>query len=265
MPYLYEVKEPEQTLMELRMQSLIPEETLDELRVLFGNKVNGLSEFERVILATAETEGVITHQRIQSISEKHPHDISQTLQYLVKEGFLCPTGKTRGRTYSLPGRDAPTPEDVFTTAHKSANLSSAHKDVSSAHKEPSSAHKEPSSAHNDESDRDNKGRLITTEFDYPVIDSLEKISDDFRDELHEIANLPRNKGRLDPNLMNSVLLELCEGQYITLNVLAKIVDRNSNSIRQRYIKKLIEENRLKMAFPSTPNHERQAYITYRKR
>lgn len=263
-PYLYEVKEPEQTLMELRMQSLIPEDTMTELRRLFGEKVDSFTQFERVILATAETEGVITHQRIQSISEKHPHDISQILQHLVKEGFLSPTGKTRGRTYSLPGRSAPTPEDVFTTPLKRADQSSEHIDTTSAHKSLSSEHKRSSSAHNADSDRDDRGRLITSEFDFPVIDSLNKITDDFRKELHQIASLPRKKGRLSPEIMSSVLLDLCEGQYITLNALAKIVDRNSNSIRQRYIKNLIEENRMKMAFPSTPNHERQAYIANRK-
>lgn len=265
MPYLYEVKEPEQTLMELRMQSLIPAESLDELRHLFGNKVDGLSQFERVILATSETEGVITHQRIQSISEKHPHDISQILQHLVKEGFLSPTGKTRGRTYSLPGRYAPTPEDIFTTPLKRTEHSSEHTGSSSEHKDISSARIKHSSEHKEQLERDQKGRLITSEFDYPVVDSLDKITDQFKSELYEIAFLARNKSRLDPDVMYSILLELCDNQYITLNVLAKIVDRNSDSIRQRYIKQLLQENRLKMAFPATPNHERQAYIANSKR
>lgn len=260
-PYLYEVKEPEQTLMELRMQSLIPEDTVTELRNMFGSKVDKLNQFERVILATAETEGVITHQRIQSISEKHPHDISQTLQHLVKENFLTPTGKTKGRTYSLPGRTAPTPEDVFTAPHKSADLSSEHKAISSTHKEHSSAQIEISSVPKSEPERDEYGRLITNEFNFPLIDKLEVIAEDYQIKLLEIANLPRQKRRLKPQKLKEVILRLCKDQYVTLNVLGKIVDRNPDGLRQRYIKSLIRDKQLKMAFPATPNHERQAYIT----
>lgn len=260
MPYLYEVKEPEQTLMELRMQSLIPEETLDELRDLFGSRVNSLSEFERVILATAETEGVISHQRIQSISEKHPHDISQTLQHLVKENFLTPTGKTKGRTYSLPGRIVPTPEDVFTAPHKRADLSSEHKVISSAHKNHSSAQKTISSVSKSGPVRDKYGRLITNEFNYPLVDKFDEIEEDYKNKLLDIASLPRQKVRLKPQKLKEVILELCKEQYVTLQVLGKIVNRNPDGLRQRYIKSLIEDNKLKMAFPSTPNHEKQAYI-----
>jgi predicted HTH transcriptional regulator len=251
-PYLYERKDPEQTLMELRMQSLIPEETLSELRNLFGSRFDQLTKFERVILATAETEGVITHQRIQSFSEKHPHDISLLLQKLVKDGFLTPTGKTRGKTYALPGRLLPTPEDIFTKAAIPSEQSSEHNAKSSEHNVKSSEH-----------NRDKNGRLITSEFSYPVVDKIDSITPYYRNKLLKICALPRNKRRIDTNTMNEILLLLCTNQYITLNVLANLVDRHPNSLRQRYIKTLVDQGDLRLAFPSTPNHQKQAYITNR--
>ncbi|MDZ7720716.1 MAG: putative DNA binding domain-containing protein [Balneolaceae bacterium] len=267
-PYLHEIQEPEQTLMELRMQSLIPDETMDELRDLFGKEIDKINMLERIILATAESEGVISHQRIQSISETHPHDISLSLQNLVKSNFLVPTGKTKGRTYTLPGRDLPTPEDVFSKGGVSAKntesdfgKSSEHNPASSEHIGESSEHKADSSKHNSEKERDTKGRLITAEFDFPVIDQLYELSDDYLNELKEKAKVPRNKKRVAVETLSSVILDLCREQYITINALSQIVDRNSDGLRQRYIKKLVEKDEMKMAFPSTPNHEKQAYIT----
>jgi len=86
------------------------------------------------------------------------------------------------------------------------------------------------------------------------------IEDGYRNKLLDIASFPRQKERLKPQLLKDVILQLCNEQYVTLNVLGKIVNRNPNGLRQRYIKSLIKDEKLKMAFPATPNHERQAYI-----
>jgi hypothetical protein len=116
-----------------------------------------------------------------------------------------------------------------------------------------------SSEHN----RDKNGRLITSEFSYPVVDKLDSITPYYRNKLLKICALPRNKRRIDTKEMNEILLLLCTNQYITLNVLANLVDRHPNSLRQRYIKTLVDQGDLRLAFPSTPNHQKQAYITNR--
>ncbi|MDZ7622157.1 MAG: ATP-binding protein [Candidatus Competibacteraceae bacterium] len=52
-PLLYELLEPEQTLIELRMTSLVPAETLAELEERLGARFTALPELERMALVTA--------------------------------------------------------------------------------------------------------------------------------------------------------------------------------------------------------------------
>lgn len=198
--------------------------------------------------------------------ETEQKELIELFKTALTQGMMA-TEKTSDGTYSLPGRSAPTPEDVFTAPHKRSDLSSKHKGMSSAHKDTSSAHKNTSSEHKDtssepkrEPERDEYGRLISDEFNYPLVDKLEAIEGDYKNKLLDIARLPRQKGRLNPHILQDVILELCKGQYVTLNVLGKIVNRNPDGLRQRYLKNLIKDEKLKMAFPSTPNDERQAYI-----
>jgi len=271
LPFLYERLDPEQTLLEMRMQSLIPEETLNELKSLFGDAFESLNQLELLILATAEIEGVISHQRIQTITEKHAHDISITLQNLVKKDLLVPTGKTRARTYCLPGQSPVKPEDIFNPwvekRSEQENVqvdSSEHLEFTSEHSESSSEHIAQKSGNNQEKKRDKLGRLLTSEFEYPVVDKLDMLSTEFLDDLFEIAKEPREKGRVGKGVINHVVIKLCSDQFVTLNALAEIVNRNSDGLRQRYIKPLIEEGKMKMAFPSTPNHEKQAYRSIKR-
>ena len=62
-PVLYELREPEQTLMELRMSSLLPAQAVAELEEHMGDKFSGLPQLERLALVTAATEGMVQQDR----------------------------------------------------------------------------------------------------------------------------------------------------------------------------------------------------------
>ncbi|MFD2435726.1 RNA-binding domain-containing protein [Modicisalibacter luteus] len=103
-PALYQKLEPQQTLLELRMLELFPEGILNQLTEMFGEAFLHLSKLERLILATAATEQVITHTRICEITTQHARDVTATLQQLARLDFLRPSGHGRGTVYHLPGR-----------------------------------------------------------------------------------------------------------------------------------------------------------------
>lgn len=67
-PALYQKDEPDQTLLELRMIDLLPFEVLDQLKMKFAGEFDSLSQLDRLVLATAVIEGVVSHPRLVEIS-----------------------------------------------------------------------------------------------------------------------------------------------------------------------------------------------------
>jgi len=267
-PALYERMEPyNQTLLELRMIDLLPEDLLSGLRDMFGARFDALQRNERLTLAATVSEKTVTHARVIEMTGLHPVDATRLLQSLVREGFLESHNPGRGAVYCLPGAAIPRPEEVF-------GESSAHLTDSSAHLDPSSAHLTGGSAHSgeeavrgvgrvapksSENQRDASGRLISGQLEAPIIDSLEHLDPGYRNLLEEIAKLPRSKGRVDRALMEGVIVELCEDQYVTGTSLAALVDRDPDALRQHYLKPLVQRGRLHFAFPTAPTHVMQAY------
>ncbi len=264
-PKLYDTSVPyNQTLLELRMIDLFPEWAMEGLRGLFGDRFDRLTHVERVALALAVCEGTVTHARLRAVSTEHPVDLSKTLQHLVQEGFLTSTGG-RGAVYHLPGMSLPTPEDVFGPPPPIPVASSEHLVPSSEHLAPSSEHlalsSEPSEAtlNSLPSKRDGDGCLLADMLPLPIIDDLEKLNPVFRRELESLASLPRTKKALGRDQLIEVMLKLCARNFITLRCLAVLVARSPESLRIHYLSGLVKEKRLTLAFPTTPNHERQAY------
>ena len=261
-PALYERREPyNQTIMELRMVDLLPAETLAGLRKVFGSRFDELGHNERMILATAASERVVTHARAREMTAQHPFDITRMFQSLVRDEFLESHNPGRGAVYCLPGAGIPTPEEVF-------GDSSTHLDDSSTHLVPGSTHLGDSSAHlgtpsifDAEKKRDIYGRLLSDQLDAPVIDSLDLLAPAFRLELEKLAAEPRAKGKVPGNIMKTAVLRLCRGHYITLNCLSLLVKRDIKAFRQSCLKTLVRSGDLRLAFPTTPTHAKQAYLT----
>lgn len=259
-PKLYEKDEPsEQTLLELSTASLIPEEVTQLLAVMFGNSFYSLNELEQMIVVTAAIEGWVNHERACQLTSKHSRDVTLTLPRLVDKGFLVASGEKRDKSYSLPGMEPPSPEDVFSNAlTPTSNLT---------HNVDSLTHKVNNLTHNnnntdDTSDvRDSKGRFISALIDKPFIDSLEALSEVFRQQLNALGAPAREQHRLDTETMKFLITELCREHYISVSVLEMLLDRKPQSLRQNYLKPMVSDGRLKMAFPHKPNSPKQGYTS----
>ena len=107
-PALYERMEPyNQTLLELRMVDLLPEDLLAGLRKTFGAGFDALQRNERLTLAAAASEKTVTHARVIEMTGLHPVDATRLLQSLVRKAFWKAT--IRAAEPSTACRGGPSP------------------------------------------------------------------------------------------------------------------------------------------------------------
>ena len=243
------------------MLSLLPEKAVQFFK-LFDSKRWGQSlHLEKVALVLAYTERVVSHARLSQFSDEHTRDIGDCLQKLEKQGRLISTGAYRAKTYHLPHQSAPSPEEVFDSPNldeSSTNLgeSSTNLDESFTNLDESSTNLDESSTNLDEN-----GRIKHSSFSFPFIEKLETLEEGFRCRLEKLASKPREKKSIPKAEMQQVILELCREQYISVNALSELVNRELGTLRGQYLKPLKDEGKLAMAFPRTPNDPRQAYLT----
>ncbi len=143
--------------------------------------------------------------------------------------------------------------------------SSIYSGQSSTHSEGSSTYNDPSSTHSDEGStenatRDLHGRLISEHFDAPYIDDVAHLTETMRQHLFQLACEPRQKKRLDRSTMEAALIQVCQGHFVSISALASIVERDAQSIRQQYLKSLVDSGKLRLAFPQYKTHSKQGYI-----
>ena len=251
-PSLYERSEPyNQTLLELHMADLLPAALLQELRASFGPRFDALATSDRLTLAAAAAEQVITHARVREMTGIHPFDASRLLQGLVRDGFLELHNPGRGAVYCIPGAAIPKPEEVF-------GASSEHLPVSSEHLAASSEHFPVLAAPPGEQ-RDDDGCLLSDQLDAPIVDLLQCLKPELLVELELLAASPRAKAKIPPTAMREVLLAVCTGRYVALSAIAELVSRDPDALRQQHLKPLVKEGKLRLAFPTAPTHARQAY------
>jgi hypothetical protein len=287
-PLLYEKDFPsEQTLLELRMLDLLPPWAIEQLQALFGVDFDGLNMLERLILATAVTEQVVSHRRMVEITTEHAHDLTLAFQALVKKSFLVTSGHGRGTVYCLPGQNFPTPDQAFGASHlpmpevspgylpdSSGHLggNSGHLGGNSGHLGGNSGHLGGNSGHSPESSRllDGSseqsrrradGLLIVDGLSKLLIDKLDLLDPVLGHELAIDANDARQKGKLPREEMEEIVLVLCKEHYLTLPVLCQLLDRKPDPLRKGYLKPLVEQGKLTLAFPTKPTHPQQAYST----
>jgi predicted HTH transcriptional regulator len=266
-PLLYEKNAPsEQTLLELRMLDLLPAGAIERLQAQFGSEFDGLDHLERLILATAATEQVVSHRRMAEITIEHAHDLTLAFQSLTKQGFLVTSGHGRGTVYCLPGQNFPTPDEAFgamtgsravlgsrVAAEDSGDLggSSGHLDRSSGHLPESSGH----------SRRDEFGRLLVEGLSKPLIDNINLLPPELAHDMAIDAHDVRSKRKAPSELLMETILTVCREAYLTLPVLCELLDRQPDPLRKNYLKPLVESGKLMLAFPTKPTHPLQAYTT----
>lgn len=255
-PVLYELREPEQTLMELRMSSLVPSDVLQELQSRLGDRFMALPELARLALITASAEGVLNHARLREISTEHPADITKMLAGLVRDGLLTTQGAGRGMVYFLPwqtqmtlrmfeGTESPlTPELAGLTpelAGLTPELAGLTPELSQLTTEqPIRCDSEPQEP--------------------VVISDLSQIPPDDLARLRDLAAPVAQRKRATPALVQQTVLALCCGRYLGLRVLAQLLGRNPDGmdLRKRILNPLVANQSLLRAYPN-PNDPRQAY------
>lgn len=226
-PVLYENSEVDATVLRLHMASLLPEETLKELDVRFGPRFRELSKTSRLAIATAAIEGKVTHTRLRQMCADHPRDLSNMLGHLVTDGFLVPDGVGRGTMYYLPDQP-PTDEqeDLLSPLRDSQHLESGSQHLGA-----------------DSQQMGQEGGTPPRKWD----------------ELSEVAKPVRDTGKATQAIVEKVILDLCSDQFLSARQLAELLNRQSDSLLNHYLRRMVDEGRLMLLHPEKVNHPQQAY------
>jgi predicted HTH transcriptional regulator len=224
-PALREKLEPsEQTLLELHMLSLVPDEVLAELRLSLGSDVfDSLSENERLILVTAQIETTVDHQRMMTVMDVHPRDLTILFSGLVEKGIIYQEGAGRGTIYFLSeARNNDMVDLLFDDISGGQGASSGGLGVSS-------------------------GGLKESSGGLKVLEA--------------IAEVVASRKKSPKLVVEKTILSLCKLQELTLDELADLLNRSNESIRKDYLQPMIKDKRLRYRYPTLPNHPDQAYAT----
>lgn len=269
-PLLFEKFDPEQTLLELHMVSLLPDSALDDLDRRFGQRMQTRSKVERLALATASIEGRVTHQRLSQITTDHPHDLTKTLSRLVQQGFLVSEGAGRGTVYYLPG-EQPAELELFATRSAPAAAAASAAATGQAGRAPTitsepvpsrsealpadSQHLGESSQHSGESSQHlgESSQHLATKFQQIAPGSLEW------DALRALAAPVHGRRKVPRERVEATLLSICRDHFLTTGELAALLDRQPATLQNHYLNALVKQGRLTLRFPASPNHPRQAY------
>ena len=252
-PVLYESREPEQTLMELRMSSLVPAETLLELQGKLGERFEFQSELGRMALIAAGAEGSVSNSRLREISTDHPADIGKVLASLVRDGLLRSEGIGRGMVYFLPWKSLPATL-LFDQMGEvpTADTLSLTPELSVLTPELSVLTPELS--------------VLTPELPdvtiQPCLD-WEQLPPALQSELTTLAEPVSARKRVDPALLRATVHRLCQGRYIGPRVLARVLHRDPEDLRKRTLMPMVRAAMLKTAFASMTD-PRQAYTAVSK-
>ena len=233
LPELKEKFNPEQTVLLMRMMSLLPDAVMKSLESLFGSDFNELSEVQKLALATVAIEGSVTHARIKEMSDLHPHDLSKALKDLVTRGFLQSAGATRAMVYTFPRPGLPESEGIVQTR---LNATAEQQRGSSVHLVPSSVHLPDSSVH-----------LVPSSVHSALRTMVEE------------RFLGRKK--VSTTLKVETILILCTGHFMTLEQISSLLKRSPETIRTHYLNQMVKRQLLELKYPDKLTHPDQGYRT----
>jgi ATP-dependent DNA helicase RecG len=223
---------PEQTVLTLPLISLLSDETVTSLEKRFGSSYKRLGRTQQMALATVAVEGKVSHSRLKTMVYDHPSDITAALSSLCREGFLEPSGVTRGRFYFFPG-ESPVAEHGEQALFDSEDLpGSEQTGKGSVHLEQTSEHSSATSEH------------------WP--------------RLMDLAKAIRDKRKAPRERVEAVICEMCSGMYLTLKELEKLLGRSAESLRVHYLNRMAKEGRIKLKHPDALRHPSQAYTSASK-
>ena len=234
-PSVEERHRPDRVVLTLPTVSLLPPDALERLRARFGDPFDSLGRDEVLALVTAQVEGQVSNGRLQQLTDTHPRELTQVLRALVERSFLLPDGRTMARTYRVAGRPDPQGWEQVPLFQRRGPPFGEPSDPSMAPHPPASDLVTPLPAAGD-SDT-SSGNLDTSS------GNLDTSSEPWRSAQHTRA----------------LILELCQGRFLTTSEIASSLDRHHQSLRRRHLNPLVQQGRLELRYPDRPNHKDQAY------
>ncbi|CAK0768821.1 hypothetical protein CCP4SC76_500012 [Gammaproteobacteria bacterium] len=76
-----------------------------------------------------------------------------------------------------------------------------------------------------------------------------------------IAKPAREKKKLIPSLMRTIIRRLCDGQYLTADQIGTLLDRGKDKLQKNFLSHMAKVQELELRFPDQPTHPDQAYRT----
>ncbi len=224
-PVLKEKLQPsEQTLLELHTLSLVPDQVISKLQRLIGHETfDSLSQHERLILVTADVETTVDHQRMMDILDIHPRDLTILFSGLVEKGLIYQEGTGRGTVYFLSEARL---NDLMV---ESVDQRSGPLD-------------------------DNSGPLLDRSGPLQQNTAL-------YESLTLIAKPVMEKKKAPRDVVVNAIMEMCALCPLSLDELEGLLGRSGEFLRKRYLQDLLKRKKLKLKYPTSPNHPQQAYLT----
>ena len=238
----------------LRLQQLIAEEEM-----LWLKHFDSLTDKEAEVLILAKKMGQITNKDIRENIGLDTLQASSILRKFCKNNYLLKHGKSSNSYYLLnscytDNCDSLAGNDQALTGASTGNNVSSHpnNDLSTGINEPSTGINEPSTSINEPSTGIN---------DVIIIKEVGDLSNDMLLNLQSIVASARAKGRFTPEQSKSIVLQICQKQFMSSSILKHFLNREIDTIRRKYLSPLLKEELLELAYPKTLQHPSQAYRT----
>lgn len=254
LPDLEERIESNQTVLEMRMESLLPEGIVSDLSKRLGRKFKSLSQIERIALVTAEAETCITHHRLMEITSEHPSELSAYLHKLVEAKLLQSDGAGKGTFYFAPGK-----HPICKKGSEHLLLRSEHYMENFKHK--SSEHKDGKMSSSSEhlpgrSEHKSSEHLGSSSEHYA--NNYER-KDRYTEEEKGLILSVKMAGKAPKEKVRQVIMLLCREQWFSLVQLASTLNRDKDSMRNHYVMPMVDEGVLMQKIPNIRNHPYQQY------
>ncbi|WP_432670541.1 RNA-binding domain-containing protein [Flavobacterium sp. SM2513] len=286
-PYVTVENEPDRIILEMPMFSIIPEDTLHDLKNLFGYNVETLGKDELTALAICHIEGDITNTRLQYVVDKHKTEITKMLQDLCKNGYLISENKSRWTTYRLNTdivvdgkyvnevnsttgslnrfvddsiQDLPTvdlkhlPDDVEDgSIMDNSNMDSSNMDSSNM-----------DNSNMDSSNMDssimNSPNMDSSSMDSFSMDSSTVNTSSYNStrDIFSISKADSIKKRYTYHEIAKEIIKICSMEYKAAATIAKEVNRSEKYLKNNIFPKMIHEEKLLKLHPD--NHPDQKYM-----
>ena len=199
--------------------------------------------------------GQITNKDIRENIGLDTLQASSILRKFCKNNYLLKHGKSSNSYYLLnscytDNCDSLACNDQTLAGASTGNNVSSHpnNDLSTGINEPSTGINEPSTGIND---------VI-------IIKEVGDLSNDMLLNLQSIVASARAKGRFTPEQSKSIVLQICQKQFMSSSILKHFLNREIDTIRRKYLSPLLKEGLLELAYPKTLQHPNQAYRTTEK-